>query len=276
MMTLQELRDLRAGLTGLIAAGEALRKAGLVPVFDLTPGRGARILTDLGMPGAADAALPRGVVTGDVGPVPCDAGRLPAVEYAGVTSAEAAAARALAAAIPPDAGAPADASSAPSPAKGRLRKKTPEKSPSAAPAPVPYVPGPRQAVAEIPKVLPQAPPRAEPAEPRERQERGAPDAEVLSETTADVARRIEVLGHPYPFSALLDLDLVTGVARGDGSARVAEDLGLTKDQVIARYRALMGLSPGEQASIDGQVRLLKLLRERAERAAPPTGSGAAA
>lgn len=76
------------------------------------------------------------------------------------------------------------------------------------------------------------------------------------------ARRVQAhlnaLGHVAPWSAGLDLDLVERLARGESLTNVAERIGVSRPEAIARWKALL-----PEVTIDGQRLLLEELRRRA-------------
>lgn len=88
-LSIGELKALNRGLTGLIAAGEALEAAGVAPRFDMTPGRQVRILTGIYIPAslatrepAPPVLLPEAAAEAPAAVIPDAAGAPDPVEVA--------------------------------------------------------------------------------------------------------------------------------------------------------------------------------------------------
>lgn len=69
---------------------------------------------------------------------------------------------------------------------------------------------------------------------------------------------LQAVGYPEPWTPAMDLRMVEGLARGDGTNGVAEALDIAKAIVVARYRALL-----PDSDVSNQAALLKVLRLRA-------------
>ncbi|WP_108482279.1 hypothetical protein [Oceaniglobus ichthyenteri] len=81
----------------------------------------------------------------------------------------------------------------------------------------------------------------------------------------EINKWLDLLGFPAPWSAGVDLDLVTGLARGSKLGAVALDLGIDAADCKARFGKLkLAATPdGGQFGVSEQTRLIEVLRARA-------------
>lgn len=98
-----------------------------------------------------------------------------------------------------------------------------------------------------------------------------PPANLISGDSLGIWMHLEQMESPAPWTAAADLSLAEGLFAGKKLDTLSRDLGIARPYLLARWRELAEPIEGPKGlTLDGQGRLLKLLRWRADRAA--TGS----
>lgn len=102
-------------------------------------------------------------------------------------------------------------------------------------------------------------PAPAPAAPRSPAPGGSSAAHVIAMAGSErqVRQRLELLGHPAPWTPQTDLALVEGLVRGDGLSATAERIGVARDVARDRWNQLC-----PEVTIANQQVVLRVLRDR--------------